>query len=338
MPSLHTQNAMKKSLLLLFGLAQILAASAQFEPRAGETGSTAVYKDSSAFKQWAKSSVLSRGYMNIANPDAGFASVGNVTSAAGKAGENGVASLGDGGIAILTFDLPIANGSGFDFAVFENGFKDNSLTTLDFLEYAFVEVSSDGIRYVRFPSEYTGATDVQVGGGQATDTRLYHNLAGKYVAGYGTPFDLEDLKDSAGLDLDNITHVKIVDVIGNIDPLYASVDSKGNKINDPWPTEFGSSGFDLDAVGVINVSNPLSYEQAELPFGTQVYPNPAADVLHVSSQAYLKVELRDLAGRSWIRQELGLAGTLATSELTAGLYILEIEANNSRFSKKVVIK
>ena len=35
--------------------------------------------------------------------------------------------VGDGGSAILTFDTPIANGPGFDFAVFENGFSDTFL-------------------------------------------------------------------------------------------------------------------------------------------------------------------------------------------------------------------
>jgi len=46
--------------------------------------------------------------------------------------------------------------------------------------------------------------------------------------------------------------VKVIDVIGTIDPQYASRDSFGNIVNDPYPTPFGSCGFDLDAVGVIN--------------------------------------------------------------------------------------
>jgi hypothetical protein len=33
---------------------------------------------------------------------------------------------------------------------------------------------------------------------------------------------------------------------------YASYDSQGHQINDPWPTNFPTGGFDLDAVGVIN--------------------------------------------------------------------------------------
>jgi hypothetical protein len=44
-----------------------------------------------------------------------------------------------------------------------------------------------------------------------------------------------------------------------------SRDSKGNIINDPWPTNFASSGFDLDAVGVINqgILNGLTSPERE---------------------------------------------------------------------------
>ena len=34
--------------------------------------------------------------------------------------------------------------------------------------------------------------------------------------------------------------------------LYASYDSQGNIINDPFPTPFETGGFDLDAIGVIH--------------------------------------------------------------------------------------
>ena len=44
----------------------------------------------------------------------------------------------------------------------------------------------------------------------------------------------------------------VVDVVGSIDPAYATYDSQGHAINDPWPTAFASSGFDFDAVGVLH--------------------------------------------------------------------------------------
>jgi hypothetical protein len=77
----------------------------------------------------------------------------------------------------------------------------------------------------------------------------------------GTPFDLDELSGvSALLNIDAVTHVRIIDVVGSLNDLYASRDSLGNKINDPWSTPFASSGFDLDAVGVIHaVPEPASF-------------------------------------------------------------------------------
>jgi hypothetical protein len=46
--------------------------------------------------------------------------------------------------------------------------------------------------------------------------------------------------------------VRIIDVVGSIDPAFGTRDSLGNLINEPFPTPFSSSGFDLDAVGVIH--------------------------------------------------------------------------------------
>ena len=76
---------------------------------------------------------------------------------------------------------------------------------------------------------------------------MIHNLAGKYQGGYGTPFDLDDLKDQEGLDVNRITHVKIIDIVGN----GTALDSLGNIIYEPYPT-VQSAGFDLDAIGVIH--------------------------------------------------------------------------------------
>ena len=78
-----------------------------------------------------------------------------------------------------------------------------------------------------------------------------NNLAGKYESNYGTPFDLEELSKIPEIDVTKITHVRIIDVIGTLSNNYATRDSKGRKINDQYPTQFPSGGFDLDAVGVI---------------------------------------------------------------------------------------
>ncbi|MGI6718849.1 MAG: DUF4465 domain-containing protein [Bacteroidales bacterium] len=224
-----------------------------FPPAAGQEGSTAIHMDSPDIVSWVTGITLYRGFMDISTQDS-LAYFGVPSNALHKAEGNSmeVVSFGDAGYAILTFDRPIVNGEGFDFAVFENSFSDN------FLELAFVEVSTDGERFVRFPSVSLTPTDEQVDGFGSLDPTNIHNLAGKYRQGYGTPFDLEDLADSTGIDINNIRFVKIIDVVGCIQPEYASYDSEGNIVNDPWPTPFYSGGFDLDAVCVINGGTPYN--------------------------------------------------------------------------------
>jgi hypothetical protein len=219
---------------------------AQYPPAAGKEGSTAIHKDSSIFKNWAKHCSIKRGWKDISQKDSGFATIGDSLSAIGMAGLNGVVSLGDSGVAILQFDYPIMDKDGWDFAVFENTFDDR------YLELAFVEVSSDGWRYFRFPCHSLSDTLIQTQAFGYTEPENINNLAGKYRGGYGTPFDISSLPDYKDLIKDHIKYVKIIDVVGSLNPKYANYDTAHRKINDPWPTPFNSSGFDLDAVGVIH--------------------------------------------------------------------------------------
>ena len=227
---------------------------AQFAPAQGQPGTTAMHADSSAFVAWATGCVAEPGPMNISNPSGGMAGSGwpasNVIGY--PEGTMGVTCLGDGGMATVTFASPICNREGPDFAVFENGFANAQNPNLWFLELGFVEVSSDGENFFRFPAYSNTQTETQLDGMGCIDPSQIHNLASKYGAMYGTPFELDEVPDDPLLDKDHITHVRIIDVIGNIDPEYATYDCQGNPINDPWPTPFASCGMDLDAVGVIH--------------------------------------------------------------------------------------
>ena len=214
----------------------------------GTEGCNAIKADSSAIVAWATGINVVRGPQSIANPDGPVASTGVDSNALGMATLNNslqVVSLGDGGSATLTFAHPIRNGEGPDFAVYENGFGDS------FLELAFVEVSSDGERFVRFPATSLTQTETQTNGTGATDPTFINNLAGKFRIGYGTPFDLAELADSTGIDIDSIVYVRVVDVIGSINPQYGTYDAFGHIINDPWPTDNVSGGFDLSGVAVL---------------------------------------------------------------------------------------
>jgi hypothetical protein len=220
---------------------------AQFPGAAGTAGSTAIFKDSSIFTNWGITCSVQRGLQQIDDLSLGYVTTGDSSMATGHADGVQVVSLGDGGSAIIGFEKPIKNGPGFDFAVFENAFID------EFLELAFVEVSSDGVNFFRFKATSNTQTDVQMGPfDYNADATLMNNLAGKYRAMYGTPFDLEEMIGISSLNVDSILYVKVIDVVGSINPTYASYDQNNNIINEHYPTPYPQGGFDLDAIGVIH--------------------------------------------------------------------------------------
>lgn len=261
-------------------------AQGPYAPVADSMGTTAIHKDSSVFIDWASACFIERGWQNITDTTLGKTTTGDSFSATEKSGVNGVVSLGDGGTAILTFSSPIINGNGPDFAVFENAF-DNT-----FLELAHVEVSSDGINFFRFESISLSQDNAQISN-VVNATEIY-NLAGKYRAQFGTPFDLEELTGITGLDVNNVTHVKIIDVVGSLNGSCASYDSQGNIINDPFPTPFPTGGFDLDAIGVIHSFVGIK----ELTPAFNVFPNPASNQATIIFDNYADktIQLIDLNG------------------------------------------
>ena len=175
-------------------------------------------------------------------------------------------------------NFAIRDGKGYDFVVFENGHINDYSPTggpavgTMFAELAYVEVSSDGTHFARFsPVSLTEKPD---GPYPYLTLKLsnIHGLAGKHPNAYGlctgTPFDLRELADdvnvvSGRVDLNNIHYVRIVDIPGSgdfadearklIDP-YTYPDwntyMDNHPIYDAWPT-WGSGGFDLEAVGVL---------------------------------------------------------------------------------------
>ena len=298
----------------------------------GTEGCNAIKADSSAFVAWATGVSVTRGPRNIANPSLGLASTGSESNAIGPATPNNVysvVSLGDGGSALATFARPIRNGEGPDFAVFENGFSDNSL------ELAFVEVSTDGQRFVRFPATCLTQNTTQLGNAGQTDPTNLNNLAGKFRIGYGTPFDLEELRDSTGIDIDSIVYVRIVDVVGCIDPAYATRDQYGNIINDPWPTPFESSGFDLTGVGVIHELTPSVGIADAAAVVENIYPNPTTGRITVSTRRSAEATLFDISGRSVAVYSLN-AGTnvLDLTAIQNGVYMLRVDGAVSKIVKK----
>ena len=219
-----------------------------FDPAAGEKGSFAISKDNIKITGWAS------GYINYLSGEYVNNTWKTPEQALGKAeGDNsGIVCLGRGGEITLVFDIPVKNNEGLDFAVFENSFSNY------FLELANVYVSSNGIDFEGFKTVSNTASPVPSYG--TVDPIKINNFAGKYRQGFGTGFDLEELKNSSlvlsgDLDLNNIKYIKIVDIPGD----GSVIDSEGNKVYDPFPT-YGSAGFDLDGIcslsGVVFTAEP----------------------------------------------------------------------------------
>ena len=283
---------MKKSIAILSLIGVSVSASAEFyTPQNGETlifqngepvalqGDVSIHYQSSSIKAWAT------GYKDY---NVGYAvddqwKTPEKAIGAVDADNFNVVVLGNGGSITMTFASGIRNGDGLDFAVFENSnivADEGSPAGMGFWELAYVEVSSDGEHFVRFPNFYLGSSTVSAYGQHAGS--LIYNLASKYMVDYGHGFDLAELEyayhylNSADceftddykaeflanykyLDLNNVYYVRVIDVIGDGSCLGAD----GYEIYDPHLT-WGSGGFDLQGIGVMNMAvNAVIPEPAE---------------------------------------------------------------------------
>ncbi len=211
--------------------------------------------------------------------------------ATGK-GDEDIFSLGDlsreqinqgalPGQITLMFGEAIRNGGGYDFAVFENGLLSEFTTPAGsaagqmFAELAYVEISSNGEDFVRFPAVSLTAEPVGLFG--TIEISNVYNLAGKHPNSgrtcTGTGFDLQEIAKEPGVisglvDINDIRYVRIVDIPGtgdfydeavrHIDPgTWPAWDCYANNqpIYDAWDTSLvplhPSGGFDLEAIGIL---------------------------------------------------------------------------------------
>jgi hypothetical protein len=301
-----------------------------FAPAPGQIGSTAIHTDSSLIVNWANAIQITRGFLNSSNETLGFASYGIDSNALGKAEGDGVSvvSLGDGGVATLTFTVPITNLPGPDFAVFENGFADN------YMEFAHVEVSSDGINFVRFLATSETPLSPQISNFTYGDCRFVNNLAGKYRQGYGTPFDLEELATNPNVNTAAITHVRLIDVVGSTDSTIGSTDQFGNLINDPFPTEFESGGFDLDGIAVLH---ELAAGNIEKKIEVKLFPNPTNGIINIHCNGEGNLRVLSLLGKVLYEEKINLEAAIDLSLFSEKIMLLEIITSGNKFVERIIV-
>jgi hypothetical protein len=292
--TMNKRTQLAAAILLL--ILPVLASAGIFAPPPGQPNSTAVDQDDAAIEAWATGY---RDYTPGTNLDAEFQTPEKSVGEAGNSdGANAgviydIVSLGRGGSITVTFSRPIVNGPGYDFAVFENSFDDT------FLEFGRVRVSSDGINFVAFPA--LSLVPSPVGGFGSVDATDVAQVAGKYRGGFGTPFDLEQLRDRSGIDLNDVRYVKIADIVGDgsaankLTPaslayylgvgeaelpgaLVTLAENAPAAIYDVYPT-IGSAGFDLDAVAVMNAAPiPVELDVDSFDANNEIDPDSTANI------------------------------------------------------------
>lgn len=129
----------------------------------------------------------------------------------------------------------IIDKEGADFTIFENAFV-NQFNEVMYAEPAIVSVSKDGINYIEFPYDI-----LTLEGLAGTKPTIGANNPFNPLKSGGNPFDL------ATIGIDSVRYIKIKDITEQI------LNNSEHPNYDPT-----LSGFDLDAVAIINHSDYVS--------------------------------------------------------------------------------
>ena len=119
-------------------------------------------------------------------------------------------------------------------------------------------------------------------------------------------------------------------------------DTANNIINDPWPSSFSSSGFDLDAIGVIH-SVLSAKDIANKNQQIKVYPNPASTSINIHlidfEDLILKIEIFNTLGQK-IQTINANSNSIEINleELPSGLYVLKANTKKDYIIVKQIIK
>jgi hypothetical protein len=222
------------------------------------------------------------------------APTGRGNQGTGGEGSTDVYNLGVGGSITLGFDdgatpRAIANGSGADFIVFENAFYAGGNPSASFAELVFVEVSTNGQQFARFPNNSTTPPPAPGGFYNTIDPANVSGFAGVHPVfanandpNAPSPFDpaapaatrstsrcspTTRSCSRACSTCGNVRFVRLVDVRGD----GTDTDTSGDPIYDPSGPIVG--GADIDAVAVINgVPEPAGTAMLAAAMGACLFP------------------------------------------------------------------
>ncbi|MDX2166722.1 MAG: hypothetical protein SF182_06650 [Deltaproteobacteria bacterium] len=227
-------------------------------------------------------------------------------------GSTDVLALGSGGSIVLRFDLPVVcDGPGADLTIFENAFHSGSPSGPLFTEYAFVELSQDGVSFIPV----------------AHDTTTHAGLAGQTPVLSSTDNGIDPLDptvsggdhfDLASVGLAWARYVRITDVAGAI-PDVGDL---------PQFSIAPNAGFDLDAAAALHACDPGALPSptpsATASFTATATPSSPADATATatasstpSATATRTAAMHDVAalGRKPLRIDLRTGAATASKRL-----------------------
>ncbi len=126
-------------------------------------------------------------------------------------------------------------------------------------------------------------------------------------------------------------------MVGNIYE-YATYDIYENPINDPWPTPFESSGFDLDAVGIIHDKEHTAigqFNKIEYSIG----PNPFSDFLKINDlKEGVEINIFNLDSEHIFNFKVDKEGSVLIkgNNLPKGLLLLQIIEDGNSITRKIL--
>ena len=133
-------------------------------------------------------------------------------------------------------------------------------------------------------------------------------------------------------DVDNIEIVEILDAVAGAE--YEITVSAEGILQD------GPQKYTLIITGMEGGVNGIS--ENELSAGFNVYPNPATDVFHIAADASIDtsnttLEMYDVQGRL-VKQFGAFVNQINVSDLSAGIYLLNIKKDGAVATKKLIVK
>jgi len=88
------------------------------------------------------------------------------------------------------------------------------------------------------------------------------------------------------------------------------------------------------------VYGSVGYLENTLDNHISVFPNPAKDVLNITTSSNQKIiaQLFDINGKLQIKQAIEASATIDLKTLTKGIYILKLNNNVQHITRKIVVE